>query len=86
MENFPSWKGIAAIVNNQKDHELANAANAEPGTSHADSQLVIDTGVQLQNLKSLSVKLDIEKSIKQYRENSYNHDESGNDIKINRQV
>lgn len=83
MENFPSWKEIAEIVNNQKNHELANT---EPDTSHTDSQLVIDTGIQLQDLKSLSVKLDIEKSIQQYRENSYNHDESGNDIKINKQV
>lgn len=83
MENFPSWKAIAEIINNQKNNELTHI---EPDTLHSSSQSVVNTDIQLQNLKNLSVKLDIEKSIKQYRENSYNHDESGNNIKINKQV
>jgi hypothetical protein len=72
MEKFPSWKEIEEIVSAQKKYVREDEQNAiaSPATISMEAQLL--------SLKSLSVKIEIQKNIEQYREENYNGKASDN--------
>lgn len=67
MEKFPSWKEIEDIVNAQKKYLTDNEQ------SPVVSPVAVSMDTQLLNLKALSVKVEIEKNIAQYREENYSN-------------